>query len=128
MYSGALTYHVQRYVTDAKIERAQQPSGNGQSMLLTDLNLKESYLVNDRLSLRGSVGYRMADYVGALIATNLDTEYNGSAGIAYRIIKDLDITSTYNYTHQKLIGTGSGDLTSSSFLVGLTYHPPEKKL
>ncbi len=128
VYSGALNYRTQRYITDAKVQRAQQPAGNGLSILLTDLKLKESYLVSDRLSLRGSVGYRKASYVVQPIATNLDHEYNASAGIAYRLMKDLDATGTFSYIRQGLIGNGAGTLDSQSVIVGLSYHPPEDAL
>lgn len=127
-YSGALTYKTQRYITDAKISRDQRPFGNGQSVLLTDLNLRESYLINDRLSARGSVGYRKATYVAAPVVTSLDDEYSASAGIAYRIMKDLDAVGTYSFTRQKLLGALPGTVTSNSVIVGVTYHPPEKAL
>lgn len=126
VYSGNFTYRAQQLITDFNVSRGQLPTGNGVSYLLTDVNLKEAYLLNDRISLRGSLGYRYATYI-TNPGVNLDREYNGSGGIAYRIYKNLDLTGNYQYVQQKLT-SGNGQLNSQSLIMGVSFHPADKAL
>lgn len=126
VYDGNFTYRDEQSRTVLDISRAQRPTGNGISYLLTDINVKENYLIHDRLAARGSLGYRFATYI-TNPGTNLDTEYSGSGGLAYRIYKQMDLTANYAYTQQKLTG-GNGQLRAHSILLGITFHPTEEEL
>lgn len=125
VFTGQLTYidDVQQLRFDAS--RAQQPTGNGVSGLFTTLSLSEDYVLNQRVSLRGNATYRNAKYA-RVVSVNLDTEYSGSAGIAYRLYQNLDLTGNYQYTRQKLT-IGAGTVNAQTFMVGLSLHPFEKE-
>lgn len=126
VFSADFAYQAQQYLTNFTASRGQQPSGNGDAQLLTTLRLDETFLVNEDVSLRGGVLYRQADYLHTP-GVNLDSEYAGNAGFAWRLLRELDLTGNYQYTRQKLTGS-NGTLDGHTLLIGLTYHPAERAL
>ncbi|MBY0408175.1 MAG: hypothetical protein K2Q01_10820 [Rickettsiales bacterium] len=126
VYTAGLNYQEQNNFLNLSFSRAQLPTGNGRSSLMTDLRVRDYLLVNDRVSLRGELGYRKADYIGVSAGNraNLNAEYRGTGGVAYRVWQDVDLTANYTYVRQTLIN-GFGSLSQQIGLVGVSYHPAE---
>lgn len=126
VYRGLLTYQTDQQKLDISATRSQQPTGNGTSGLFTTLRVAEDYLLSQRLSLRGEALYRDVKYIRTP-RVNLDSEIRGSGGIAYRIYQNLDFTTNYIYSRQKLT-SGVGTVNAHSVLFGISLHPAEKEL
>lgn len=125
-FSGDMTFKEDKDNLLFTLSRAQQPFANGISALFTTFKVNETHAINENLSLTGSGSYRYADYLNST-GTNLDTELSGSAGIAYKIYNNIDITGNYRYNNQTLTNT-SGAIKQHIVMVGLSFHPLEKDL
>ena len=126
VFSGALTYKGQQDTATFLTSRNQQPFGNGNSALFTSFRIDETHHINEKLALTGSAAYRYGEYLNK-VGVNLNKEISGSTGIAYGVLKKLDITGKYQYTHQTLTSI-NGAIKEHLFLVGIAYHPDEAAL
>jgi len=103
--------------------RSQQPFGNGSSALFTSFKAADTHAINERLSLNASGTYRFAQYLeNSTTSINLNREYDGTAGVTYRIYTNLDFIANYQYTNQTLTNI-NGAVKEQTVMVGLSFHP-----
>lgn len=123
VFSASFLYETEQQRLNFSATRDQRPTGNGVSALMTTFNLSEDYILNQRISLRGSATYRSATYTDRP-GVNLKTDLTLMGGMAYRLLDTLDLTANYANTNQKLT-LNTGKVRAQTVMLGLSYHPFE---
>ena len=121
VFSAGANFKGEQDIASISATRSQQQFANGSSALLTSFDALEEHAINDKLRLNAAANYSFTNYQDST-SVNLDHQYKASAGAAYNIYHSLDITSKYQYIHQKLTGT-SDPMKEHIVLIGLEYRP-----
>jgi len=120
-FSGDATYKGEQDQTVLSATRSSTPFANGTDSLLTNFSLTETHELNTSFSVNAAASYEFAEYPQT--ATNsLQSLASGSGGIAYHITEHVDMTGTYQYRRESLVGI-SQKVDDHSVVFGFTYHP-----
>lgn len=121
VFSAGANFKGEQDVTAISASRSQQQFANGGSTLLTSFDVTEEHALNDKLRFNAAANYSFTNFQDSTVV-NLDSQYKASAGAAYNIYRNLDLTSKYQYLHQKLTST-SDPVKEHTVLIGVAYHP-----
>lgn len=121
VFSGDMGYKGRSDKANLYVSREQQPFGNGSAALFTTFRISDTHAINENLSAAASASYRYAEYLNNL-GVNLDSEVAGSASLAYRVLRNTDVSANYRYIRQTLTNV-TGTVQEHIVLVGVTYHP-----
>ncbi len=120
VFSSNFSYNGEQDTTVLAATRAQQPYANGTEFLLTTLSLQETHKFTPALSLDVKASYQFSDS-SAAAPGRLDSMWNGSAGLSYRITDRWDATTSYQYRHETL--TGRSEAAQRNLIrVGFSFH------
>ena len=120
-FSTDLTFKGEQDKTDVTATRSQYPFGNGADALLTSFSATDSHLLNKKLSLNIGINYEYADYP-SVSTGNLQSLASTKDGLTYHVTDHVDITGTYQYRYETLVGV-SKSVDDHSVNIGLAYHP-----
>lgn len=121
VFSAGANFKGEQDVAAISASRSQQQFANGTSALLTSFDASEEHALNAKVRLNAAANYSFTNFQDAA-AVNLDSQYKASAGAAYNIYHNLDLTSKYQYLRQKLTNT-SDPVQEHIVLIGVEYHP-----
>jgi hypothetical protein len=121
VFSGGLVYQGEQDTLDLSATRAQDPYGNGTEALQTTLSASESHALNSLVSLNAGASYLTSTYP-VTTPGSVSSLAQASAGATLHLTQDLDLSATYQYRYETLIGN-SATPDDHSGMINLTFHP-----
>jgi len=120
-YAGSLNFRGDQDLISANASRSEYPFGNGTEALLTQLTLSETHALNPLFSLGAQGSYEFASYQ-ASSAGSLQSLASGTGNVTYHMTDQVDLTATYEYEYETLIGN-SNSAQKNIGLLSISYHP-----
>jgi hypothetical protein len=120
-FYGDLTYKAAQDQFTASASRAEYPFGNGTEALLTQVTLGDTHKVNELFSIGVNAGYQTASYQFEAPG-DLNSLISGGGNVTYHVTPKLDLSTTYQYRYENLVGTTSS-AEDNVVLVSLSFKP-----
>lgn len=102
-------------------QRSQTPYGNGTQALRTEGTLDLWHAINEELSVSGSGNYSYSEYEQSANGSVRRTA-SGRAEITYKLNDACDLSASYRYIRQRLVGSAD-TAESNTAMLQLRLHP-----
>ncbi len=100
-YAAVMNYTGNNHDLELSVIKSRQPYANGTESYLTTFAVQDRYMINQNVSLNFGAQYQ--DAKQPPVSTNdLETAWNVSAGAAYKVSRNWDLTASYKHKEETL--------------------------